>query len=300
MISLLFLKFQRPSTATNSAVPSIFEDNLLVMDATKNNNVQLLTLLVDTDDQEDGEYRFLINGTHVKYVTVAPGTLPMDNRTFAPYVLAGLPPFPPGDWNTGHVGRDSASGEPAFLCTEKADLPGIKTIWHATCIDHLNTRKLERFRQNIHIVSHPLFDHPVVAKFTEFPWQTPYLEAETAAYQWIEGSDIGPRFLGHLTEEGRVIGFVLEYIDKTRAAGPADLTVCQSVLGRLHAMGIKHGDINKNNFLVRQDGRCLLIDFETAKKDASKDELEAEYLRLSESLQDPSLRGAGPVVVLSE
>lgn len=149
-------------------------------------------------------------------------------------------------------------------------------------------------------MSHPLFDRPVLAKFTEFPWQTPYLEAETAAYQWIDGADIGPRFLGHLTEEGRVIGFVVEYIDEARTAGPEDLEACQSVLGKLHELGIKHGDINKHNFLVRRDGRPVLLDFETAKRDATTDELEEEYQGLEKSLQDPSLRGAAhPVGTLS-
>ncbi|KAK3377295.1 hypothetical protein B0T24DRAFT_666059 [Lasiosphaeria ovina] len=261
------------------------------MEAAKNNNVQLLATLVDSDDKEEGEYRFLVDGTHVKYVTVAPGVLPKDDRTFAPVVLAGLPPFPPGDWNVGHIGHDaSSSGEaPIFLRTTKDDnLPGIKAIWHATFINHLDLRKLERFRQNIHIVSHPLFDRPVVAKFTEFPWQTPYLEAETAAYQWIEDSDIAPGFLGHLTEEERVIGFMLEYIDNARPAGPEDLAACQSVLKKLHSLGVKHGDINKNNFLVQHNGNVVLLDFETAKNDASINELEALYKRTRGRIPAPN------------
>ncbi|KAK3389676.1 hypothetical protein B0H63DRAFT_464151 [Podospora didyma] len=141
-------------------------------------------------------------------------------------------------------------------------------------------------------------NRPVVAKFTEFPWQTPYLEPETAAYQWIEGSDIVPRFLSHLTEEDRVIGFVLEYIDEATPAGPEDLAACQSILKKQHSLGVKHGDINKHNFLVqpRHDGsgRVILLDFESANRDASVDELEAEYQHLTESLADPSLRGAVP------
>lgn len=266
------------------------------MEAAKNSNVQLLATLVDTDDQEDGEYRFLVDGTRVKYVTVAPGVLPPDSRTFGPAVLAGLPPFPPGDWNVGHVGSTAAAaaatGEPAFLSTATASLPGVKATWHATRIDHLELRTVERLRQSIHIVSHPLFDRPVVAKFTEFPWQTPYVEAETAAYRWLEGSGVAaPRFLGHLVEEGRVIGFVLEYIGNARAAGPGDLAACQGVLKKLHALGVKHGDINKHNFLVRDNGGVVLLNFETASKDVDGDELEAEYQRLTETLQDPSMRG---------
>lgn len=178
------------------------------MEAAKNSNVQLLATLVDTDDQEDGEYRFLVDGTRVKYVTVAPGVLPPDSRTFGPAVLAGLPPFPPGDWNVGHVGSTAAAtGEPAFLSTATASLPGVKATWHATRIDHLELRTVERLRQSIHIVSHPLFDRPVVAKFTEFPWQTPFVEAETAAYRWLEGSGVAaPRFLGQSRRGGGSLG----------------------------------------------------------------------------------------------
>jgi hypothetical protein len=62
--------------------------------------------------------------------------------------------------------------------------------------------------------------------------------------------------------------------------------------GAVQLAGVKHGDVNKHNFLVRDDGRVVLLDFETATKDVSRDELEAEYQRLTESLQDPSLRGA--------
>ncbi|KAI0385014.1 hypothetical protein F5Y04DRAFT_246662 [Hypomontagnella monticulosa] len=263
------------------------------MEATTNDNVQLLAVLVDPDENEESEYRFLVDGRHVKYVTVAPGILAKDKRTFALVLIPGLPPFPPGDWNEGHVGHDSASGKPSFIRTVKADLAGVKTTWHATYIDHLELHKLDHFRQNIHKVSHPLFDHPVVAKFTEFPWQTPYLEAETVAYQWIEGSGIAPRFLGHLTEEGRVIGFVLEYIENAKTAGPEDLAACQGVLKRLHSLGIKHGDINKYNLLVQGD-RVFLLDFESAKKGASLSDLEAEYQQLGESLRNPSLRGGIP------
>lgn len=160
------------------------------MKAAKKNNIQLLATLVDTNHEEDGEHRFLVDGTHVKYFTVAPGILPNDDWTFGPDMLAGLPPLPPGDWNTGHVGFHSASGQADFLHTAKEDLPGVTWLWHTTFINHLELRKLGFLRQNIHIVSHALSGRPVLAKFTEFSWQTPYLEVETAAYQWIDEADI--------------------------------------------------------------------------------------------------------------
>jgi hypothetical protein len=67
-------------------------------------------------------------------------------------------------------------------------------------------------RTGIYEVSCPLFGTTIIAKFARFDWEVQYFEDETTAYQWIDGHDIGPRFLGHLTERGRAIGFLLEKI----------------------------------------------------------------------------------------
>jgi hypothetical protein len=71
---------------------------LPLIEGPKNNNIQLLTALADSEDEEDSYYRFLVNGTSVKYITMAPGIITGDYRTFAPDVLEGLPPFPSGSW----------------------------------------------------------------------------------------------------------------------------------------------------------------------------------------------------------
>lgn len=90
-----------------------------------NSNVQLLTLLAGLGDEDDSEYRFLVDGEHVKYVTVAPGAIPPDDRTFAPVLIPMLPPFPQGDWNEGHVAKDATTGRLQFARHEKVDLDGI-------------------------------------------------------------------------------------------------------------------------------------------------------------------------------
>ncbi len=255
-----------------------------------NDNVRLLAVLVDPDDTDESEYRFLVDGRHVKYVTVAPGVLPKDDRTFAPVLVPSLPPFPSGDWNEGHISKDAQTGKPTFASVKKSDLSGVKNTWHRTVIDHLEFRQLDKLRQNIHKVAHPFFDEPVLVKFALFPWQISFLEAETTAYQWIDGSGIGPKSLGHVAEEGRVIGFVMEYIDGARAT-PDDLGACQRALAELHALGIKHGDINRHNFVVQQGGEAVLIDFEAAGRGKTREELDAEYLRLEDELKDLSGRG---------
>ncbi|KAL6806792.1 hypothetical protein GGI42DRAFT_322071 [Trichoderma sp. SZMC 28013] len=157
-------------------------------------------------------------------------------------------------------------------------------------IDHLEFKQLRQLRQNIHVVTHPRFEQTLVVKFAEFPWQMPYFEAETTAYEWLNSHEIGPKFIAHLTEAGRVFGFVTEYIDGARFADTGDLAACQESLSRLHSVGIKHGDINKYNFLIRE-GKAILVDFETAQRCCEKEELEAEYEQLEASLSDTSRRG---------
>lgn len=60
---------------------------------------------------------------------------------------------------------------------------------------------------------------------------------------------------------------------------------------------MRHGDINKHNFLVGNEN-VVMIDFETTKECIVKEELEEEYSMLEESLMDPSYRGGiGPSTV---
>lgn len=75
-----------------------------------------------------------------------------------------------------------------------------------------------------------------------------------------------------MTEEGRVIGFLISRIADCRHAAPEDFDPCHSILSKLHKLGIKHGDLDKNNFLVHDD-KATLIDFDFASRLASDDEL---------------------------
>ena len=75
------------------------------------------------------------------------------------------------------------------------------------------------------------------------------LEAETTAYSWLSDQDIGPQFLGHVTEAGRVMGFLMENVSGC-VADVGDLQKCQRTLNKLHALQPKHGDTNKHNFLT--------------------------------------------------
>ncbi|KAF2871875.1 hypothetical protein BDV95DRAFT_606447 [Massariosphaeria phaeospora] len=128
---------------------------------------------------------------------------------------------------------------------------------------------------------------------------TPYILSDAfrlsqvSPYQSISDAGVGPKFLGHLTEgkHGRVVGFVAEWVPGARAAQPDDIDGCQKALGRLHALGIKLGDINKHNFLVREGHDVVLVDFEMAERDCPASELEDEMSALKSSLGEAGFRG---------
>ncbi|XWW94504.1 hypothetical protein V2A60_002447 [Cordyceps javanica] len=269
----------------------------------KNTNVRLLACLVDEEDTCDSDYRFAVDGRCVKYVTTAPGAFRgfEDDRTFEPILVSeALPPFPPGDWNSGHIAMSPETGRAAFVKTEQVQLDGVQNLWHPVTLNELDFVRQDRYRQRVHISTHPGVNggRPVLVKLAVWPWEIPHMETETAAYRWLSGSGVGPAFLGHLSEGegGRVVGFVTEWLEGARAAGPADADGCRQALGRLHVLGIKMDDINKHNFLVRDGHDVVLVDFEVAKRDCSPQELEDEMAALESNLEDPSYRGGVQVI----
>ncbi|OOO05196.1 hypothetical protein OAory_01067120 [Aspergillus oryzae] len=59
----------------------------------------------------------------------------------------------------------------------------------------------------------------------------------------LEQTGLAPRFLGHIHEHGRVVGFVLEKLNG-RHGGIEDLSVCQALLQHFRGLGWLHGDVN--------------------------------------------------------
>ncbi|KAF3057254.1 hypothetical protein GL218_06184 [Daldinia childiae] len=223
------------------------------------------------------QFRFLIDDKHVVYVTIEPGIFPVGDWSFIDFLS-----FPPGDWNRGRISKDQYTGSLTFSSISYDIILGVENIWHQTYIDHLEFEQIDSLSQNVRIATHPLFHYPVIIKFASFPSEIGDIETETAMYSRLHGTGISPKFLGHVTEEGRgVIGFVLEFITKSRLAEPRDLTICQKVLARLHNLGIKHDNIRKDNFLVL-GGKAFLIGFKVSYLCDEKKELELEYDNLQE------------------
>lgn len=251
-------------------------------------NIQLLQASVDSEDTS--ELRILVDHKHIKYLAVDPGLYATDDLCFAPSLIAILPPLPPGDWNEGHISRHSKDGCPYFARITRTQLPTITHVWHPCRIDYLDLQLGHRHRSNVYEATCSQFSVTVVVKFARFSWEIALLDAETRAYRWIDRHHIGPDLLGHITEDGRVIGFAMDRIANAQHAGPEHLSLCQQTLKRLHHLGIKHGDVNKHNFLVR-DGLAMLIDFDNSRLCNDQEILDKELNSLEEELHDMSGRG---------
>jgi len=249
---------------------------------------QLRLLDLEVDPTE-GHYRFCTPDAHFKYVTINTDVFPLLTMCAEAYLLPLLPPFPSGDWNTGRIAKDITSGQPCFTSVKKEDLPTIAT-WHPRLVNYLDLRIDEELRIKVYEATDTLTDAPVIAKYARFPSEIAFLAAETRAYAWIEGTGIGPKFLGHITEEDRAIGILLERVVGARHARPEDLALCRRSLARLHALGVKHGDVNRHNFLVL-GRRAVLIDFEAAERCEDALVLGLEMEGLEAALRDTTHAG---------
>lgn len=62
---------------------------------------------------------------------------------------------------------------------------------------------------------------------------------------------------------------------------------CKALAGKLHGLGVLHGDLNKHKFLLSERG-IVLIDFETAMRSNDADAMEKEMEGLKVQLLDES------------
>ncbi|KAF8529940.1 alpha-galactosidase A [Gautieria morchelliformis] len=231
-------------------------------------NRRVLAMDVDPSNTTESEYRILL-GDRVKYFIVDPGTYDDDVLSFPPDFLDQLPELPPGDWTQARVFRQSGDRDASILVLFTT-LAGIRESWHPNLIDVLSV--------------------PLIAKIARFEFEIPSVQNETVAYKAIDGHGIGPAFLGHLTEHGRIMGFLIEKIEGRRAS-IVDLEACQKVVRRLHSLNIVHGDLNRHNFIVSSAG-VTLIDFEGATLNGCKEAMEKEIRELAAHLTDGTGRGA--------
>lgn len=257
-------------------------------------DIKILRMTVDETD-DDSYYHLLVDGQHFKYISIESGSYDFDDLCFPPGLLSNLPQLLPGNWNLGHLAMSAETASPCFAWTTGKNFSSIETTWHPTYVDFLSLKLGNMLLLNVYEATLSQFVSPVIATFARFPWEIGYYSNETLVYSWIEGHDIGPKFLGHITEEGRVIGFLLAKVEG-RHAGINDLHHCRAAVSSLHRLGICHGDLNRHNFLV-SSSRAYLVDFEAARRTDDQQILDGELHDLGEQLRSKSRKGGSYAIL---
>ncbi|KAI9669891.1 MAG: hypothetical protein M1831_006926 [Alyxoria varia] len=233
----------------------------------------------------------------VHFVVVDAGVFDEDTECRPYLLIPALPDFPDDSWTRMHVSR-SPDGS-LHTDIDHDPLPTITTTWHPRRIDVLSLRETERYGANVRGV---LWEgRPAVAKIACWPWEISRIANETQAYKTIEKhlqpgeAALAPAFLGHLVENGRVMGLLLEKVEGADFASAGDLAPCADAVRRLHRMGLLHGDVNRYNFLIdRKRKHVQMVDFEHVQgfeERAAREELK----RLPAELAEETGRG-GPAM----
>ncbi|KAI0867449.1 hypothetical protein GGS24DRAFT_515549 [Hypoxylon argillaceum] len=215
---------------------------------------------------------FLADDGSYKWVGVNAGVFPGRWSWKAPsyYKRLVFPPFPTGSWNLGQI-RRLENGEVAFTKTLELPLMGAENAWHPTKIEFTDFETAVPFDGDcdarLWIAKHPHFDgKSVFVKIALWPsnWSKQAIENETRAYQLIDGLDIAPKFLGHVTYHGAIVGFILELVEGAQTTTKNDENARIEVVNKLHGLGIIHGTAHRKNFLKTGNG-VIMIGFEDAK-----------------------------------
>lgn len=215
-------------------------------------------------------------------------------------LISQLPDFPDNKWTRMEVSRKPDGSLTSELSYEP--LPAVKTIWHPKTIDVLSLEKVKRHRSGVHEVLHSGL--LAICKIACFGWQIPRIEHETYTYSVVEeyrepeDPVIAPAFLGHVTENGRVIGMLLEKLEGNFASMD-DLPACREALENFHRMNMVHGDVNRYNFILdrsKEPVHVRLVDFEHAEPYEESKAL-AELQSLLSELAETTGRGGSVVIV---
>jgi predicted Ser/Thr protein kinase len=238
---------------------------------------------MESSPDNESLYRFR-KGSYVLYITLAANCRLLPDPSdygFPPAVRKLLPPTVNTAYNQASI---ASFGKVIF---SRHELKGITTLWHSNSIDITTLPVVREIKANVFKVRYN--GEWAIAKFARFEFEIQFIEAETTAYHSIAGNDIAPKFLGHLYENGRGVGMLLEYIDGRRPA-KEDFETCTCCLDQLHRLGMVHGDVNRDNFIVRA-GKAKLVDFENCRS-GTEEEMRKEVEDLREEFIQDSRRGA--------
>ncbi|KAB8269430.1 hypothetical protein BDV30DRAFT_229861 [Aspergillus minisclerotigenes] len=227
-------------------------------------------------DLEENDFLYRIRrNSRIVYVSVLDaGILPPDYRTDGFLVLAKLQNIPKWNdkWKTLTV-RNTAQG----IQSSPDEFPphglGLGQLNHPSAIfvNILDLTTVSRTSYRLSRVRHG--EESWVLKIARFKHEIASLQNEVSIYSKLMASGVSfcPKFIGFVTP------------------GIQDLKDCTETVRLLHEHGIVHGDLNKYNFLVTEEG-VKLFDFEVsaAQEDADPGSTEDELKGLAARLEDES------------
>jgi hypothetical protein len=186
--------------------------------------IQILQAEIDPNGESD--LRVLIEKKFIKYLKIDQGVYPPQDIGFGPKLAELLPDLPAGDWNLCQISHNETANGEISVTLGRHDFPSITCLWHSVAVEYLDLRIGRKLRSNVYEACLPKSEANIIIKFARFPWEIAYINSETSAYAWMKGSCLAPRFLGHVREGSRIIGFMIEKITDCRHAEVADLTLC--------------------------------------------------------------------------
>lgn len=110
----------------------------------------------------------------------------------------------------------------------------------------------------------------------------------------LEGSGLAPRFLAHVHENRRIIGFALKEVEG-RPASLQYLSGCETALRTLHELGLAYGDGDRYSFLVTKAG-AKLLDRKHPREDVRAALMSKELGHFRTELIDESRRGGSSML----
>ncbi|KAE9377423.1 hypothetical protein N431DRAFT_309935, partial [Stipitochalara longipes BDJ] len=212
-------------------------------------------------------YRILVASSAIKYLAFLPPKPTFSDIPDFRGEKLGFTTVPRGDWNIGYLSYEVGADRFIVQSTEKAVLQKVDGVWHPTRVDYFSLGEA-LYYDELQCASQPysaiypgqLGAAQVVVNTEWYPDSISSIIRDTLIYSRIEGHGIGPRFLAHVTENGkRVYGYMTESLPARRATID-DLQACKAVLAKLHSLKIVHGSLNSLSFLM-VGSRALLHRF---------------------------------------
>lgn len=156
--------------------------------------------------------------------------------------------------------------------------------WHPRRIDiseFLEVKPIQPGR--LELVKHPEFGNtPVLVKIAD--------AHEAMIYRLLYDLTITPLFLGHVTQDDKIVGFVTEFLERQETiplpGSSSRKEACLAALRRMHARGVSHQDAHGENCLLRNDGSATLIDFELSTETSSRADFDRDLWIMYHTVED--------------